>query len=142
MGKIVAICISEKKGTGKTKIDACTLIENHGLESDAHAGDWHRQVSLLGATQIEEFNARGGQVEYGDFGENLVIDGIDLRTLVIGQKLHIGDVELEITQLGKECHTRCAIFHRVGDCIMPKNGIFAKVLRGGPVTLFDTVSIA
>jgi MOSC domain-containing protein YiiM len=139
MGKIIAICKSEKKGTAKKQISQVNLIENFGLEGDAHGGNWHRQVSLLDLSKIDIFNEKGGSVDYGDFGENLVIEGIDLSKIEIGEKLRIGECELEITQIGKTCHTKCEIFYRVGECIMPKNGIFAKVIKGGKVALGDDI---
>jgi MOSC domain-containing protein YiiM len=139
MGRIIAICKSEKKGTAKKQISEVNLIENFGLEGDAHGGNWHRQVSLLDISKIDIFNEKGGNVDYGDFGENLVIEGIDLSKIEIGEKLRVGECELEITQIGKTCHTKCEIFYRVGECIMPKNGIFAKVIKGGKVALGDDI---
>lgn len=137
MSKVIAICTSEKKGTAKHMVEEATLIENHGIEGDAHAGKWHRQVSLLALEKIEDFNNKGANVDFGAFGENLVISGIKLNELPVGQKIQIGEVELEVTQIGKECHTRCAIYYRVGQCIMPKNGIFTRVLKGGKVKVND-----
>ncbi|MBQ1785821.1 MAG: MOSC domain-containing protein [Turicibacter sp.] len=137
MSKVIAICTSEKKGTAKHMVQEATLIENHGIEGDAHAGKWHRQVSLLALEKIEDFNNKGANVDFGAFGENLVISGIKLNELPVGQKIQIGEVELEVTQIGKECHTRCAIYYRVGQCIMPKNGIFTRVLKGGKVKVND-----
>jgi MOSC domain-containing protein YiiM len=139
MGKIIAICKSEKKGTAKKQINEVNLIEKFGLEGDAHGGNWHRQVSLLDLSKIDNFNVKGGNVDYGDFGENLVIEGIDLSKIEVGQKLKVGECELEITQIGKTCHTKCEIFYRVGECIMPKNGIFAKVIKGGKIALGDDI---
>lgn len=137
MGKVIAICISEKKGTAKEMIDEVNLIEDFGMEGDAHAGKWHRQVSLLALEKIEDFNERGGGVSFGDFGENLVISGIELTKLPVGQRLTLGETELEVTQIGKECHSKCEIFHRVGQCIMPTNGIFTRVIKGGKVKVGD-----
>lgn len=137
MSKVIAICTSEKKGTAKYMVEEATLIENHGIEGDAHAGKWHRQVSLLALEKIEDFNSKGANVDFGAFGENLVISGIKLNELPVGQKIQIGEVELEVTQIGKECHTRCAIYYRVGQCIMPKNGIFTRVLKGGKIKVND-----
>lgn len=137
MSKVIAICTSEKKGTAKYMVEEATLIENYGIEGDAHAGKWHRQVSLLALEKIEDFNNKGANVDFGAFGENLVISGIKLNELPVGQKIQIGEVELEVTQIGKECHTRCAIYYRVGQCIMPKNGIFTRVLKGGKVKVND-----
>ena len=144
MGKVLAICISEKKGTLKNEINEAKFIEDFGIENDAHAGKWHRQVSLLSFERVEEFNARGAGVKpgaFGAFGENLVIEGIELNTLSIGQKIKIGDVLLEVTQIGKKCHDKCQIYYQVGECIMPKNGIFTKVLNGGNVKVGDECSL-
>lgn len=139
LGKLIAICISEQKGTQKQQVESAVLRENFGIEGDAHAGNWHRQVSLLGLEKIEEFRARGAEVEFGAFGENLVIEGFDFRNLPVGTRFRIGDVLLEMTQIGKECHTHCVIYHMVGDCIMPREGVFAKVLRGGEIKIGDEV---
>ncbi len=141
MGKVRALCISEKKGTAKQMIDKVELVANHGLANDAHAGNWHRQVSLLAVEKIDAFNAQGGQVQFGDFGENIVVEGYALNELPVGQRLQIGDTLLEVSQIGKECHTRCAIFYRVGQCIMPTNGIFAVVLVGGEIKVGDSVTL-
>ena len=138
-GKLIAICISEKKGTQKTPVDEAVLAVNHGIEGDAHAGNWHRQVSLLGLEKIEAFREKGADVEFGAFGENLIVEGIDFRTLPVGTRFRIGDALLEMTQIGKECHSHCAIFHMVGDCIMPREGVFAKVLEGGTIRPGDPV---
>lgn len=140
-GKLLAVCISEKKGTGKTPIERGRLVADFGLEGDAHGGNWHRQVSLLSAEKINEFNLKGGSVVDGDFGENLIVQGFDLRTLPVGTKVKIGDSLLEITQIGKECHTRCNIYYSVGDCIMPREGIFAKVLMGSEIKPGDDVEV-
>ena len=139
MATIKAVCISEKKGTAKKNIGQAELIENFGLRDDAHAGDWHRQVSLLSYEKIEEFKALGVDVKDGDFGENLIVEGIDLAKLPIGTKITINQVLLEVTQIGKECHTGCAIAQAVGKCIMPTEGIFARVLKGGTVQTGDKV---
>ena len=133
MGKVLAICISEKKGTLKNEISEAKFIEDFGIENDAHAGKWHRQVSLLEFNKIDEFRKKGANVDFGAFGENLVVEGIELHTLPIGQLIQIGDVLLEVTQIGKKCHDKCQIYYQVGECIMPKNGIFTKVLKGGSV---------
>ena len=139
MGNIVAVCVSERKGTRKRAVPAAVLRENHGLENDAHAGEWHRQVSLLSLEKIEDFKKRGALVSYGDFGENLVVSGIDFVSLPVGARLAVGDILLEISQIGKECHTRCAIYHSMGECIMPTQGVFARVLRGGELRTGDTM---
>ena len=124
MGKVIAICTSKHKGTLKNEVAEANLIEEFGIEGDAHAGKWHRQVSLLALEKIEDFRNKGGNVDFGAFGENLVIEGFELNKLPIGQRLTVGDeVLLEVTQIGKECHDKCAIYYQVGECIMPKNGI-------------------
>ena len=141
MGKILALCISEKKGTLKTEINEANFIEDFGIENDAHAGKWHRQVSLLEFNKIDEFRKKGANVDFGAFGENIVLEGIELHTLPIGQLINIGDVLLEVTQIGKKCHDKCQIYYQVGECIMPKNGIFTKVLKGGKVKVGDECSL-
>ena len=141
MAVIRAICISDQKGTQKYRIPEGTFIEDHGIEGDAHAGKWHRQVSLLSAEKIEEFRKKGVQVEYGAFGENLVVEGCDLRSLPVGTRFAIGEVLLKMTQIGKECHDHCAIYNVTGDCIMPREGVFAKVLRGGIVREGDSLDV-
>ncbi len=140
-GVIKAVCISEKKGTAKTNVGKGRLVVEHGLETDAHAGNWHRQISLLSHEKVEEFKARGGNVKQGDFGENLLVSGIELAKLPVGTKLRTGDVLLEVTQIGKECHAHCAIYKQVGDCIMPREGIFARVLEGGEVAEGDAIFV-
>ena len=141
MGRIIAICTSERKGTVKTRVPEIELKAGHGLEGDAHAGSWHRQVSLLSLEKIEDFRAKGVDVEFGAFGENLVVEGFDLARIPVGTKLMIGDsVILKITQIGKECHTGCAIRQITGDCIMPREGIFAEVERGGFVREGDEIT--
>jgi MOSC domain-containing protein YiiM len=140
-GRVVAVCLSERKGTPKRAVEGGTLIPEFGLENDAHGGKWHRQVSLLDFGQVEAFNARGARVGHGAFGENLVVSGLDLKTIPVGSKITIAGATLEVTQIGKECHSHCEIFHRVGDCIMPREGIFAKVLIGGEVQKGDLVTV-
>jgi MOSC domain-containing protein YiiM len=142
MGRIVALCVSERKGTRKSAVPMAVLRENYGLEHDAHAGNWHRQVSLLSLEKIEDFQKRGALVSYGDFGENLVVSGIDFASLPVGTRLSIGDILLEISQIGKECHTRCAIFHAMGECIMPTQGVFARVLHGGEARVGDEMALS
>lgn len=141
MGKVMAINISENKGTQKKNIHSARLIENFGIENDAHAGNWHRQVSLLSYEKIEEFKAKGASIQDGSFGENLIISGYDLKTLPIGTQLRCGEVLLEVTQIGKSCHSRCEIYKIMGDCIMPREGIFAKVLHGGVITEGDDIEV-
>ncbi len=129
--QLIAVCISKNKGERKTPVEQVELCKNHGIVGDAHAGDWHRQISLLAKESIDKMRALGLNVDNGDFAENLTTEGIDLPKLPIGTQLEIGDSLLEITQIGKECHTRCAIYHQAGDCVMPKEGVFAKVLQSG-----------
>ena len=138
-GKVIAVCISTNKGERKTPVAAVELREEHGIVGDAHAGPWHRQVSLLARESIDKMRILGLDVTTGDFAENLTTEGVDLLTLPIGTRLSVGETELEVTQIGKECHTRCAIYHQAGDCVMPKEGIFARVLRGGIVRPGDEV---
>ncbi|CCO09315.1 MOSC domain-containing protein [Desulforamulus hydrothermalis] len=142
MGKIVAVCTSPKKGMRKKNVGEGTLVVEHGLQGDAHVGDWHRQVSLLALESIEKMRQMGLKVGPGDFAENLTTEGIDLISLPVGTKLKIGESALgEVTQIGKECHSRCAIYHLAGDCVMPREGIFIRVLQGGPVKVGDTIDI-
>ncbi len=140
--KIISIAVSKKKGTRKTPVPSVHLIEDHGIENDAHAGPWHRQVSLLAMEDIQSMQAKGVDVDFGDFAENIATSGIDLPNLPIGTHLRLGDtVLLEITQIGKECHNKCAIYYQAGDCIMPKKGIFARVITGGQISCNETIEI-
>ncbi len=139
MAQVLAVCISENKGERKKPVGSVELRENHGIVGDAHAGDWHRQVSLLAQESIDKMRALGLDVSAGDFAENITTSGIDLVSLPIGTHLQIGKTLLEVTQIGKECHTRCAIFYQAGDCVMPKEGIFVKVLQGGTIGQGDTI---
>ncbi|MBI4368798.1 MAG: MOSC domain-containing protein [Elusimicrobia bacterium] len=132
-GEIIAVCTSHKKGIRKQNINSARFIEGHGIEADAHAGTWHRQVSLLAWESIEKMRAKGLNVNVGSFAENITTRGIDLVSLPIGRRLKIGGTVLEVTQIGKECHTKCAIYRLAGDCVMPNEGIFAKVIKGGAV---------
>lgn len=152
MGRIEAVCISEKKGTVKQDIGSCLLIKDHGLKGDAHAGS-ERQVSLLSYEKVEEFKERiariskdekegGVRIVPGCFGENLLVSGIDLASLPVGTGFHIGDVRLELTQIGKKCHSGCEISKLTGECIMPHEGVFARVLEGGYVRCGDEINIA
>lgn len=141
MGEIKAICISERRGTAKHPVETARLLEGYGIEGDAHGGNWHRQVSLLGLEKIEDFRKRGAKVEFGAFGENIVAEGIDFRCLPVGSWIGMGEAVLELTQIGKECHTHCAIYHSVGDCIMPREGVFARVLKGGIIRAGDRVEV-
>ena len=138
-GTIRAVCVSPSRGTEKRPVERAVLIENHGIEGDAHAGSWHRQVSLLACDRVAEFNRHGGGVADGDFGENLLVEGIDLGRLPVGTLLKIGAAILRLTQIGKDCHSQCAIRRRVGDCIMPREGVFAEVLAGGEIRAGDTI---
>jgi MOSC domain-containing protein YiiM len=139
---VVAISISKKKGTRKAQVNETLLIAGHGLEHDAHAGDWHRQVSFLASESIARAAQGGLEVGFGDFAENFATRGIDWLSVPVGTRLRIGDqAVVEITQIGKECHHKCAIYYAAGDCIMPKEGIFARVLTGGTVRVNDPIEI-
>jgi len=140
--KIVSIAVSKKKGTPKTPVEEAYLVKEHGLEGDAHSGPWHRQVSLLASESIDQAKAQGLNVNFGDFAENIATVGIDWKTLPIGTRVRLGaQVLLEITQIGKECHNRCAIYYKAGDCIMPREGVFARVLEEGPIRCGDPIEI-
>ena len=141
MAQVLAVCISENKGERKKPVEAVELRENHGIVGDAHAGDWHRQVSLLAQESIDKMRKLGLDVNAGDFAENITTSGIDLVSLPIGARLQIGETLLEVTQIGKECHTRCAIFYQAGDCVMPKEGIFVKVITGGTILPGDDIRL-
>ncbi len=141
MGILKEICISEKRGTAKHPVESAELIAGHGIKGDAHAGIWHRQVSLLALEKIEDFRDKGGNVSFGDFGENLVIEGFDLRGLPVGAVFKIGEAEVKMTQIGKECHSHCAIYKMVGDCIMPREGVFGEVIKSGTIQAGDSVDI-
>lgn len=141
MGKVIAVCTSEKRGTLKKNVGTARFLENWGIEGDAHAGDWHRQVSLLCNERVEEFRARGAQVENGAFGENLLVAGLDFKTFPIGTRFRCNDVLLELTQIGKQCHSGCEIFRQVGDCIMPREGVFTRVLHGGTISVGDELTL-
>jgi len=142
MGYVVAVCTSPKKGMRKKNIGNCELLEEHGLEGDAHAGPWHRQVSLLALESVQKMRDMGLDVNPGDFAENITTVGINLVELPIGTKVAIGeDTVGEVTQIGKECHTRCAIYYQAGDCVMPKEGIFIRVLNGGHIKVGDEVQV-
>ncbi len=139
--EIVAVCISVEKGERKSPVPQVELGKEHGIVGDAHAGDWHRQVSLLALESIEKMQRMGLDVNPGDFAENITTFGIDLLSLPIGTRLALGEAIVEVTQIGKECHTRCAIYNQAGDCVMPKEGIFARVLRGGVVKPGDGIEV-
>lgn len=139
--KIIALNTSERKGTQKRPQANVNLIVDHGIEGDAHAGNWHRQISFLGQPCIDDFNQKGAAVKPGAFGENIIVSGIDFTTLPIGTIVKCNGTEMEITQIGKECHDRCQIYFKMGDCIMPRNGVFAKVIKGGQISVGDDVEI-
>ena len=140
--KIVSIATSRRKGTRKTIVDSAVILRDHGLEGDAHAGDWHRQVSLLATESIDKARQMGLDVTFGDFAENIATAGLDLPNLPVGTRLRLGDsVILEISQIGKECHKKCAIYYQAGDCIMPREGVFAKVIEGGTISCNDGIEI-
>lgn len=140
--KIDSIAISKKKGTRKTPVKEASLIQDHGLEGDAHAGPWHRQVSFLASESIESAREQGLDVTFGDFAENIATTGIDWPKIPIGTRVRLGRSALvEITQIGKECHNKCAIYYMAGDCIMPREGIFARVLKGGKIQCGDKISL-
>ena len=137
MGVIKGICISEKRGTAKHEIEEAILVKDWGIQGDAHAGHWHRQVSLLSYEKIEEFRKKGADIELGAFGENLLGSGYDFRNLAVGTRFQCGEAVLEMTQIGKECHSHCEIYKRMGECIMPREGVFAIVLHGGTIRKGD-----
>jgi MOSC domain-containing protein YiiM len=140
-GIIKAVCLSEKRGTAKINCGKALLRADWGIEGDAHAGNWHRQVSLLSYDKIQDFIMQGANVNFGDFGENIVAESIDFRSLPVGTRLVCGQAEMEITQIGKTCHSHCAIYRQIGDCIMPREGVFARVLRSGAVSVGDAILI-
>lgn len=140
--KIVSIAVSKKKGTVKQCVDQAELLENHGIQGDAHAGDWHRQLSFLASESIDAASTPEFVLTFGDFAENIATTGIDWKSQTIGQKVRLGDTALvEITQIGKQCHKKCAIYYRTGDCIMPKQGVFAKILAGGTIRVGDEINL-
>jgi MOSC domain-containing protein YiiM len=142
-GRVVSINISDKKGMRKKPVRSADIITDHGIKGDAHASStWHRQISLLARESIKKMQDLGLKVNPGDFAENITTEGIDLIALPIGTQMKIGDVEAEVSQIGKECHTRCAIYYQAGDCVMPKEGIFVKVLKGGTIRVGDKISVS
>lgn len=141
MSKVLAICTSDRRGIQKSVIKSAEFEANYGIKGDAHAGDWHRQISLLGVDKIIDFRKRGANVEFGAFGENLVVEDYDFRAMPVGTLFRCGEVLLEMTQIGKECHSHCTIYHQVGDCIMPREGVFARVLHGGTIKIGDEMVI-
>ncbi|MBD3871384.1 MAG: hypothetical protein IFK91_00505 [Acidobacteria bacterium] len=140
-GIILNVCVSTRKGTPKRAVERVFLRRHHGLDGDAHAGPWHRQVSLLDAGDISDMKAKGLTLKPGAFGENLVISGLNTRHLGIGSRLRLDEAEVEISQIGKVCHTRCAIYYQAGDCIMPRHGLFASVTREGAVHAGSAVEV-
>ncbi|OHB77328.1 MAG: molybdenum cofactor sulfurase [Planctomycetes bacterium RBG_16_64_10] len=142
-GTIAAISISDKKGVQKTNVDGALLLENFGIKDDAHAGNWHRQVSLLDMSSIDRIKAKLPAIAPGNFAENITTSGLELFSMPVGTLLKAGkNCLLRITQIGKECHTRCAIYYTAGDCVMPREGVFAEVLRGGDISVGDTIEVA
>lgn len=141
MGKVVAVCKSLHKGEKKISVDSARLIEDFGIDGDAHGGPWHRQVSLLAKESIDKMIEKGLEVGPGDFAENVTTVGIDLANLPIGTRLKAGEVLLEVTQIGKKCHGKCAIYELLGECIMPKEGIFTKVIKGGILSSGDSIGV-
>jgi molybdopterin adenylyltransferase len=141
-GQIVAISVSQRKGIKKSNVPECKLLEDQGLDGDAHAGDWHRQVSILAMESIKKIREKGLDVSPGDFAENITTSGLRIWELPVGTRLAAGnEALLEVTQIGKECHDRCAIYHQVGDCVMPREGVFTRVLRGGDVKPGDKIRV-
>jgi MOSC domain-containing protein YiiM len=139
--EVVSLAVSKKKGTRKDITETVHLVENHGIQGDAHAGDWHRQVSFLASESIQRTRDAGLDVSFGDFAENIATTGIDWKALLVGTQFRIGGTSLlEITQIGKECIHKCAIYYQAGDCIMPKEGVFARVLEGGVVNTGDEIT--
>ena len=141
-GQIVAVSVSQRKGIKKSNLTECKLLEDEGLDGDAHAGDWHRQVSLLAMESIDKIRGKGLDVSPGDFAENITTSGLKIWELPLGTRLTVGsEALLEVTQIGKECHDRCAIYHQVGDCVMPREGVFTRVLRGGTIRPGDEIRV-
>lgn len=135
--------MSRHKATTKKQVETAELVENHGIAEDAHAGDWHRQVSFLAAEEIERAGSSGLDVAFGDFAENIATVGIDWKNVPVGTKVYLGQsAVVEITQIGKTCHNKCAIYYKAGDCIMPREGVFARVCRGGKISCGDPVSLS
>ena len=141
-GRIVSVNVAAEKGVRKEPVESITLVVEHGVEGDAHAGPWHRQVSLLASESIEKMKATCPTVEPGAFGENVTTEGLVLYELPVGARLYAGETLLEVTQIGKVCHDRCQIFYTVGDCVMPREGIFARVITGGKIGVGDSIEVA
>lgn len=142
-GKIIAVCTSKKKGIPKADVGSGILEVGFGLQGDVHGGDWHRQVSLLSIEQIHSMQVKGFDVKPGSFAENITTEGFDLPSVKVGDRLRLGETAVvEVTQIGKECHTRCAIYNKIGECIMPEQGVFARVITGGDVKTGDEIDFA
>jgi MOSC domain-containing protein YiiM len=139
--RVVSVNVADQKGVPKTPQSEIRLVPEHGVEGDGHAGPWHRQVSLLALESVEKMRAKGLDVHPGDFGENVTTEGILVYELPVGARLRAGRALLEVTQIGKVCHDRCAIYYRAGDCVMPREGIFVRVLEGGPLRAGDTITV-
>lgn len=140
--KIVAVSVSDSKGVRKENVPSAFLRPEHGIENDAHAGKWHRQVSLLAMESIDKMIRKGLAVGPGDFAENLTTEGLELTSLPVGQRLRLGSESLvEVTQIGKVCHNHCAIYYQAGDCVMPREGIFVRVLEGGIIKPGDAITL-
>ena len=140
-GRVLAVCTSEKTGTRKTNVGNARVKANWGIQGDAHAGDWHRQISLLAMESIEKMRAKGLEVGPGDFAENITTEGVVLFELPIGTRLKLGETLVEVTQIGKVCHDHCAIYYAAGDCVMPREGIFVRVLEGGEICVGDELEL-
>ena len=140
-GRIVAVCTSKNKGERKVDVGTAMLIEGMGMEGDSHAGFAHRQISLLSVASIEKMKQKCGELVPGDFAENLTVEGLDLPTLPVGTVLQVGEVVLKVSQIGKECHQGCAVMQAVGDCVMPREGIFATVEHGGRISRGDVIEV-
>ncbi len=140
-GEVIAVCTSRRKGTVKKNVGRAKLRVDWGIEGDAHAGNWHRQVSLLAWESIEKMRAKGLNVREGSFAENITTRGLELHTLPVGTKMRLGSALVEVTQIGKLCHSKCAIFQMVGDCVMPREGIFVRVLEEGEVAVGDPIEV-
>jgi MOSC domain-containing protein YiiM len=140
-GRVVSVNLSEKKTVRKQRFERGTLVLDRGFEGDAHAGDWHRQVSLLAQESIDEMRAKGLDVGPGDFAENITTEGVDVMTLPVGSVVRIGDTVLEVSQVGKVCHNKCAIYYQAGDCVMPREGVFVVVRTAGDIAVGDEIEI-
>ena len=140
--KIVSIALSKEKGIRKTCVNEAEILENFGLKGDAHGGTWHRQISFLSAEKINQAKENGLDVSFGDFAENIATIGVDWKLVPVGTVVELGDsVKVEITQIGKKCHNKCEIYHQTGDCIMPREGVFGRVIHGGKITCGDMIKL-